>query len=145
MALPGIGELVSLEGKCAIVTGAAQGFGAAISRRLGEAGATVFVADGNTEGAEQSAERLRGLGYDAIAHSVDIADRDSVEALVDAAEGRGCRVDILVNNACIHSNYYFAQMPSQEFADTVSVNVVGTFRISRRSLTGAGREEALSG
>ncbi len=131
MALPGISELVSLEGECAIVTGAAQGFGAAISRRLGEAGATVFVADRNVDGAEQSADRLRGLGYDAIAHSVDIADRDSVEALVDAAEERAGRVDILVNNAGIYSNYYFAQMPPQLFADTVSVNVVGTFQMSQ--------------
>ncbi len=131
MALSSISELVSLKGKCAIVTGAAQGFGAAISRRLGEAGATVFVSDRNVEGAEQSAERLRNLGYNAIAHSVDIADRDTVEALVDAAtEGTG-RVDILVNNAGIYSNYYFAQMPPQEFADTVSVNVVGTFQMSQ--------------
>ena len=131
MALPSISELVSLEGKCAIVTGAAQGFGAAISRRLGEAGATVFVADRNVEGAEQSAERLRSLGCDAVAHSVDIADRDKVEALVDAAAERTGRVDILVNNAGIYSNYYFAQMPPQLFADTVSVNVVGTFQMSQ--------------
>ncbi len=131
MAPPSISELVSLKGKCAIVTGAAQGFGAAISRRLGEAGATVFVADRNVEGAEQSAERLRKLGYDAIAHGVDIADRDSVDMLAGAAEERAGRVDILVNNAGIYSNYYFAQMPAQEFADTVSVNVVGTFQISQ--------------
>ena len=131
MALPSISELVSLEGKCAIVTGAAQGFGAAISRRLGEAGATVFVADRNVEGAEQSAERLRGLGCDAVAHSVDIADRDRVEALVDSAAERTGRVDILVNNAGIFSNYYFFNMPPQEFADTVSVNVVGTFQVAQ--------------
>ncbi len=131
MALPSISELVSLDGKCAIVTGAAQGFGAAISRRLGEAGATVFVADRNVEGAEQSAEGLRALGYDAIAHSLDITDRTTVETLVDAAEARAGRVDILVNNAGIYSNYYFAQMPPQEFADTVSVNVVGTFQVSQ--------------
>ncbi len=131
MALPSISELVSLEGKCAIVTGAAQGFGAAISRRLGEAGAAVFVADRNAEGAEQSAERLRGLGCDATARSVDIADRDKVDALVDAAAERTGRVDILVNNAGIYSNFYFAQMPPQLFADTVSVNVVGTFQMSQ--------------
>ncbi|MDE0170723.1 MAG: SDR family oxidoreductase [bacterium] len=131
MALPTISELVSLEGKCAVVTGAAQGFGAAISRRLGEAGATVFVADRNVEGAEQSAERLRGLGCDAIAHSVDIADRGRVEALVEAAVERAGRVDILVNNAGIYSNYYFSNMPPKEFADTVSVNVVGTFQMSQ--------------
>ena len=131
MALPSISELVSLDGKCAIVTGAAQGFGAAISRRLGEAGATVFVADRNVEGAEQSAERLSDLGYDAIAHSLDITDRTTVETLVDAAVERAGRVDILVNNAGIYSNYYFAQMPPKEFADTVSVNVVGTFHVSQ--------------
>ena len=131
MALPSISELVSLEGKCAVVTGAAQGFGAAISRRLGEAGATVFIADRNVDGAEQFAERLRNLGCEAIAHRVDIADRDEVDTLVDAAVRRTGRIDILVNNAGIYSNYYFANMPPQEFADTVSVNVVGTFQISQ--------------
>ncbi|MDE0369191.1 MAG: SDR family oxidoreductase [bacterium] len=131
MALPSISELVSLEGKCAIVTGAAQGFGAAISRRLGEAGATVFVADRNVEGAEQSAQRLRGLGCDVVAQSVDIADRDRVDALVEAAAERAGRVDILVNNAGIFSNYYFSNMPPHEFADTVSVNVVGTFQMAQ--------------
>ncbi len=131
MALPTISELVSLEGKCAIVTGAAQGFGAAISRRLGEAGATVFVADRNVEGAEQSAQRLRGLGCDVVAQSVDIADRDRVDTLVEAAAERAGRVDILVNNAGIFSNYYFSNMPPREFADTVSVNVVGTFQMAQ--------------
>ena len=131
MALPSISELVSLEGKCAVVTGAAQGFGAAISRRLGEAGATVFIADRNVDGAEQFAERLRNLGCEAIAHRVDIADRDEVDTLVDAAVRRTGRIDILVNNAGIYSNYYFANMPPQEFADTVSVNVIGTFQMSQ--------------
>ncbi len=70
MATHSVSELVSLEGKCAIVTGAAQGFGAAISRRLGEAGATVFVADRNVEGAEQSAE-----GIDVEAQWDGIKDR----------------------------------------------------------------------
>ena len=133
MALTSLSELLSLNGKCAIVTGAAQGFGAAIARRVAEAGAFVVVADRNARGAEQSAERLRSLGYDAMAHSVDISDRDGVVALVDAAAERTGRVDILVNNAGIYSNYYFAQMPPQEFADTVSVNVVGTFQISQEA------------
>ena len=131
MGLPSLSELTSLEGKCAVVTGAAQGFGAAISRRLGEAGATVFVADRNVAGAERSAERLRDLGYDAVAHGVDIGDRQTVATLVDAAAERAGRVDILVNNAGIFSNYYFAQMPPEEFADTVSVNVVGSFQMSQ--------------
>ncbi len=142
MPQPGITELLSLKGKCAVVTGAAQGFGAAIAQRLGEAGATVFVADRNLKGAEQSAEALRNLGHDAIAHRVDIGDRDQVEALVDAAVERTGRVDILVNNAGIYSNYYFASMPPQEFADTVSVNVVGTFQMSQAVIQRmiAGRE-----
>jgi NAD(P)-dependent dehydrogenase (short-subunit alcohol dehydrogenase family) len=54
-----------------------------------------------------------------------------VEDLVGAAAQRTGRVDVLVNNAGIYSNYYFANMPPEEFADTVSVNVVGTFQMSQ--------------
>ena len=49
--IAGLSSLISLKGKCAIVTGAAQGFGAAIARRLAEAGARVVVADRNGDGA----------------------------------------------------------------------------------------------
>ena len=131
MALPSISELVSLDGKCAIVTGAAQGFGAAISRRLGEAGATVFVADRNVEGAEQSAEGLRALGYDAIAHSLDITDRTTVETLVDAAEARAGRVDILVNNAGILRDRTIFNLVEEDWDAVLDVHLKGHYCCSR--------------
>jgi NAD(P)-dependent dehydrogenase (short-subunit alcohol dehydrogenase family) len=131
MALRSLSDMMSLTGRCAVVTGGAQGFGAAIARRLGEAGATVVVADRNALGAEESAARIRSLGFTAFSGVVDISDREQVVALVDGASEYTGRVDIVVNNAGIFSNYYFAHMPPQEFVDTLEVNVVGTFHVTQ--------------
>ncbi len=131
MTLPSLTDLMSLDGRCAVVTGAAQGFGAAIARRLAEAGAVVVVADRNEEGADQAAARLRELGYDAVPHHVDIVNREQVADLIAAACEPTGRIDVLVNNAGIFSNYFFAQMPPDEFVDTLAVNVVGTFHVTQ--------------
>lgn len=131
MELPGLDRLMSLSGRCAVVTGGAQGFGYAIARRLAEAGALVVIADRDAAGGESAAARLIELGFEAAAHPVDISDPASVEALVDSASLHTGRLDILVNNAGIFSNYYFAQMPAAEFQATIDVNVSGTFHCTQ--------------
>jgi len=126
-----LSSLVSLNGKCAIVTGAAQGFGAAIAMRLAEAGARVVVADLNEDGANKKAEEINELGYEAVAKTVDIFDAKLVKDLVCEAAMENSRVDILVNNAGIFSNHYFESMPVEEFQRTLNVNVVGTFNCTQ--------------
>ncbi len=85
-----------LEGKVALVTGAARGLGAQIARRFAEEGATVLVNDLRVEGAEATAAELGGKGY-----AADVADSESVAAMFDAVRGDYGRLDILVNNAGI--------------------------------------------
>ncbi len=75
-------SLLSLKGKSAIVTGAAQGFGAAIALRLAEAGAKVIIADRNGDGAKQKAADLRSMGYDVSPMQIDIYDAPAVTDLV---------------------------------------------------------------
>lgn len=84
----------------AVVTGAAQGLGAAVSGLLARQGATVFLADLNGDGARAQAERLKQEGCRAYGVGVDAADEEQLAALREeiAAKADG-RLDILVNNA----------------------------------------------
>lgn len=114
-----------LDGRVAIVTGAASGFGAATARRFVEEGAKVLLADVNEEGAKSVAESLgehaRGIG-------VDVSNAPQVAAMVDAAVQAFGGLDILVNNAgLIHAKYSVEDVPLEEFDRVVNVNLRGPF------------------
>jgi 3-oxoacyl-[acyl-carrier protein] reductase len=96
---------VKLTNKVSIVTGAAQGIGAAYAFALADEGAKVAFVDLKLDEAEENAERARKGGADAIAVRCDVSDEDSVNAMVsDVTEAFG-GVDILVNNASIYEGY----------------------------------------
>jgi 3-oxoacyl-[acyl-carrier protein] reductase len=88
------------EGQVAVVTGAAQGLGAATARRLAEAGAKVFLVDLNAERVHATAAELLKAGLDARAMEVDVADPVKLATLRKAiVRDAGSRLDVLVNNA----------------------------------------------
>src|ERR1051326_1611773 len=89
------------EGRVAIVTGAAQGIGAAISRRLASEGAQVAVVDLTAERAQGTADEIVKAGGAAHAFGADVSKTADVEAVVAAAVSEFGHVDILVNNAGI--------------------------------------------
>lgn len=126
-----LADLVRLDGRTAIVTGAAQGFGAAIARRLAEAGATVVLADLNQDGAQRVATALGGESGGAIACAADVSSPPSVAALIGTARSLTGRIDLLVNNAGVFSNYLVSAMPLEEFARIMQVNVMGAFLCSQ--------------
>ncbi len=121
-----IAELYDLSGRVAVVTGAAQGFGAAISRRLAEAGARVVIVDANEAGAASHAERLVEGGFAAEPRTVDVSNPAAVDEVFD-----GLRADVVVNNAGVFSNYLAVNMPVDEFNRIMQVNVTGAFLCSR--------------
>lgn len=132
MALTPLADLWRLDGRQAVVTGAARGFGAAIARRLAEAGARVTVADLRGDEADATAARIAAeTGADCWGCPVDVSDEDSVAAMFDSVAQRWGPVDLLVNNAGVFSNYYVADMPRDEWARILDVNVTGTFLCSR--------------
>ena len=132
LALTPLADLWRLDGRRAVVTGAARGFGAAIARRLAEAGARVTVADLRGDEADATAARIASeTGADCWGCPVDVSDEDSVAALFDSVAQRWGPVDLLVNNAGVFSNYYVADMPRDEWARILDVNVTGTFLCSR--------------
>ena len=112
---------MKLEGKVAIVTGAASGFGRAIAERFALEGAKLVMADINGEGVSEVAS---GYGDNAIAVTCDVSQKADVDALVRAAAEAFGGVDIMVNNAGItHDNQPLLDVAEAEFDRIYAVNV----------------------
>ncbi len=120
----------SFNGRTAIVTGSAQGIGAAIATQLAAEGATVVVADTNADGAKATAEKL---GNSSFAVTADVGDEESVAALHQAVIERTGRVDILVNNAAIVPFTAWDDVDLAEWRRIMRVNLDGVFMMSRAS------------
>jgi gluconate 5-dehydrogenase len=134
----------SVKGRTAIVTGGSYGLGTAFAEVLSEAGANVVVAARSQDRLEQVAKQLEAAGGTAMAHACDIADPASVTALVDAVWERFGSIDIMVNNAGVaaEAGMMPERVPDDLFAQTVQVNLTGTFYCCRevaRRLLAAGR------
>ena len=117
-----------LEGKVAIVTGAAQGIGRALAEGLAAAGARIVVAD--LRGAEEAARSFE----DGVGLTIDVSDEADVQRLVDETVARCGGVDILVNNAGLYASLEmrpFEQIPLEEWRQVMDVNVASMFLTCR--------------
>ena len=114
-----------LQGKVAIVTGAAQGMGRAIAMRYAREGASVVVADLNQDTSQTTADEITGAGGKAVAVRVDVRDRQQVQAMVDAAVTAFGAVDILVNNAGVGKIIPFLDTTEQDWDFMFDVNCKG--------------------
>jgi 3-oxoacyl-[acyl-carrier protein] reductase len=117
--------IMRLEGKAAIVTGGASGFGAGIVRKFIAEGARVMVADINGAAAEAFAKELGGA---AVGHQVDVSKDESVAAMAKAALAAFGQVDILVNNAGVtHLPAAMEDVTEADFDRVLSVNVKSVY------------------
>jgi 2-hydroxycyclohexanecarboxyl-CoA dehydrogenase len=123
-----------LEGKTAIVTGAASGIGRATAETLARAGANVVLADLSADKGEQEADRLRGAGLKASFHQIDVASDASIAAFVKAALASG-EVHILVNCAGFGKGQPFVDNDADFWERVVDINMLGPIKLTRALLS----------
>jgi 3-oxoacyl-[acyl-carrier protein] reductase len=120
-----------LAGKVAIVTGAGQGLGEAISKTLAEAGAKVAVNDINPDRAERVLKEIRHRGGEAIAVTADISNKFQCVHLVETTRSQWGSLDILVNNAGVEPVSPILEMDEWDWDRCIDVNLKGTFFMSQ--------------
>jgi 2-deoxy-D-gluconate 3-dehydrogenase len=128
-----IADLIDLDGRVALVTGAAQGFGFAAAHRLAEAGARVLLTDRRGDAVEAAVGRLAAHADRVACAAGDVSSAQDVDGLVAAAVARFGRLDVLVNNAAVYSNVRIEEMPHDRFEEVIDVNVTGAFWAARQA------------
>jgi NAD(P)-dependent dehydrogenase (short-subunit alcohol dehydrogenase family) len=123
---------MNLQGKTAIVTGAAKGIGAACARAFAAHGARVVLADVNAEACRSTAAELESsTGAETLEVSTDVSDPAQCEALLTSCVERFGQCDILLNNAGIIKAGSILDVSIEDFDRVLSVNLRGTFLLSR--------------
>ena len=121
-----------LDGKVAVVTGAAQGIGETYAKALAAAGARVVVSD--IADPSRAVEEIKSAGGEAIGNIADITDDGALAGLVEAAEAAFGPIEILVNNAALFAELRLTpimQMSNEEWDRVMRINVRGTFQTTK--------------
>lgn len=124
----GILDRFRLEGKAALVTGAASGLGAAIAVALAEAGAAV-ACHGNRRPADATAAAIVKSGGKAVALSADLADPQAADMLFAETLKELGKLDILINNAGTIRRAPAEEFPVQDWSDVLQINLTSPFRL----------------
>lgn len=123
---------MGLKGKIALITGAAQGIGKAISEKFASAGVNLILWDVNLELAEKVASSLQSeKNIKALAQKVDVSNYSLVEAGLKKALEEFLQIDILVNNAGITRDGLLIRMSEEDWDKVIDVNLKGTFNLSK--------------
>ena len=125
--------MFDLTDKCALVTGASGGIGAAIARALHAQGASVALSGTKVAALESLAAELGGRAFVTPAN---LGDPAATEALLKDAEAALGRVDILVNNAGLTRDGLAMRMKDEDWSTVLEVNLTSAFRLSRAALRG---------
>jgi NAD(P)-dependent dehydrogenase (short-subunit alcohol dehydrogenase family) len=131
-----LAEQFRLDGKVALVTGAASGLGAQFAEAMAEAGAHVVLADTNEAGMQRTAEAVRALDREALAFPTDVTDEEQVAAAVTRAAAHFGRLDVLFNNAGIADPAPFLvhEYPTEQWRWVLAVDLEGVFLCAREAL-----------
>lgn len=128
----------TLEGKVAIITGSANGIGAATAYRLAQEGAAVVIADIDTDGAAARAETIASKGGTAIGVGVDIADESSVQRLIATTVSTFGGIDVLHNNASAMNltpaDIDVLGLDLETWDGTIQTNLRGTMLCSKAAI-----------
>jgi len=116
-----------LEGKTAVVTGAASGIGLAIATRMAQNGARVVLSDLRATAAKVAAEQLRAQGLHVLGYGADASAYEDVQSLMTFAQADGCSLDIVVNNAGMQHVAAIEDFPVEKFEQLVRLMLIGPF------------------
>lgn len=135
-------NLLSLDGKVAVVTGAASGLGAHFAEVLAYAGAHVVCLARRQDRIQAVADKITAKGGSAVAIQADVTDRASLDAAFDATSKKFGVVDILVNNAGVTSPGPLQDITEAQWAFVVDTNLTGVWRVAQMAaqrMAGAGK------
>ncbi|MDE3149702.1 MAG: glucose 1-dehydrogenase [Acidobacteriota bacterium] len=121
-------NLLSLEGKTAIVTGGTSGIGRALSLGLAEAGADVIATARRQQQVDETAAAIEARGRKTLRAASDVCDRASLEKLLGAVMASFGKIDILINCAGIIKRTPTLDLPEEEWAGILNTNLTGTLR-----------------
>lgn len=117
-----------LDGKVALMTGAASGIGAATARRFAQEGARVILADVQDEEGQRVGEKIRQAGGQALSLHCDVSDADSVRETVEAGVREFGRLDIVLANAGVNGVWApIDELQPEEWDRTLAINLRGTY------------------
>src|SRR5262245_5027575 len=132
-----------LQGKIAVITGAADGIGHAIAERMAEEGAHVFVSDIQDTRGETFVKALRKAGHKADYVHCDVAEDADIAGLIARAVEAGGRLDIMVNNAAIAiGGMPVTAMTDEQWQRLITVNLTSVFRGCKHALPHMIRQKA---
>jgi NAD(P)-dependent dehydrogenase (short-subunit alcohol dehydrogenase family) len=121
----------SLKGQVGIVTGGGQGLGKVFSLAFAEAGASVVVAELNTDTGPETAKEIEANGSEALFIETDVRNRISIEAMIEKTIERFGRLDFLMNNASIVKWCSAESVTEKDWREVIDVNLNGLFYCSQ--------------
>ena len=130
----------SLEGKVALVTGAAYGIGLAIAQAFAEAGAKIVFNCSRQSTVDRGLAAYKELGIDAKGYLCDVTDEEAVKAMVADIEKTVGTIDILVNNAGIIKRIPMEEMDVDDFRRVIDVDLVAPYIVAKAVIPGMKRK-----
>ena len=118
---------MNVQGKVALITGAASGIGAECARLLAQKGATVVIADLNLDKAKEVADAIESSGGKALAVAMDVTSEDAVNAGVETAIAKLGRIDVLVSNAGIQIVAPIEEYAFSDWKKMLAIHLDGAF------------------
>jgi NAD(P)-dependent dehydrogenase (short-subunit alcohol dehydrogenase family) len=124
---PAFDNLLSLKGRCAVVTGGSRGLGEAIVRRLSQAGAAIVLTGRGLDALKQVETKINATGGPALAVQADSASLADSHKVIEQAMQRFGRIDILVNNAAVFPFCMFIETSEETWDQTIDTDLKGAY------------------
>ncbi len=123
-----------LHNQVAIITGGASGLGRAAAGLFAQEGAHVVIADYQESAGKEAAEAITQQGGSAICLRVDVSDRESVQAMVNAVIAKYGQIDILINNAGVTADATLPKMKQEMWDRVIAINLTGVFNCTQAAV-----------